>query len=49
MSSDPDRGLEKTTEELDERLKTLDEHITEAEEKAPNATLGDAGEPQRDE
>ncbi len=38
---DPEQSLQQTTDELDERLEALDEHIEEAEKKAPNATLGD--------
>jgi hypothetical protein len=41
MSTDPERGLEHTTDELDERLKKLGEHIDDAEQKAPDATPGD--------
>jgi hypothetical protein len=37
MSTDPERELEHTTEELDERLKTLEGHIEQAEEKARDA------------
>jgi sugar-specific transcriptional regulator TrmB len=44
MATDPDRELEHTTEEFDERLEKLEEHIEEAEKKAPDATLGEDGE-----
>jgi hypothetical protein len=51
MQTDPERELEHTTDEFDERLGKLDEHIAEAEKKAPDATLGDdpPGTPQRAE
>jgi hypothetical protein len=43
-SSDPERALERSAEELKERLERLDHHIDEAEHKLPDATPGEPEE-----
>jgi hypothetical protein len=43
---DPEQSLQDTTDELDERLEKLGDHIDEAESKVSNATLGDDEAPE---